>query len=113
VRTLFYIPFICFTLITWYGYYIFAIRNTDSAKDIRFTTKGKTIYAITLGWPEDDLLIKSFAEDTLPSAVKIKQVSLVGCNQELKWDLKNEGLFIKVPSEMTNSMAAVFKIETE
>jgi hypothetical protein len=45
--------------------------------------------------------------------VKIKQVSLVGCNQELKWDLKNEGLFIKVPSEMTNSMAAVFKIETE
>jgi alpha-L-fucosidase len=83
-----------------------------SAKDIRFTTKGKTIYATTLGWPEDNLLIKSFAKDSLPSAITIKKVSLMGCNQELTWDLKNEGLLIGVPSEMTDSMAAVFKIET-
>ena len=33
-----------------------------SAKDIRFTTKGKTLYAIALGWPEDGkMVIKSLA----------------------------------------------------
>ena len=36
---------------------------TYSAKDIRFTTKGKTLYAIALGWPDDGkMVIKSLAK---------------------------------------------------
>lgn len=58
-------------------------------------------------------MIKSFAKDSLLSAIKIKNVSLMGCNQELKWNLKDEGLSIGLPSEITDSMAAVFKIETQ
>jgi alpha-L-fucosidase len=84
-----------------------------SAKDIRFTTNAKTIYATILGWPENDLMIKSFAKDNLPSAIKINNVSLMGCDQELKWDLTDEGLSICLPSEITDTMAAVFKIETQ
>ena len=37
--------------------------STYSAKDIRFTTKGKTLYAIALGWPDDGkLVIRSLAK---------------------------------------------------
>ncbi|HLH53903.1 MAG TPA: alpha-L-fucosidase, partial [Verrucomicrobiae bacterium] len=51
------------------------------AKDIRFTTKGNTLYAIALGWPDDGkLLVKSLAS-TGPG--KITQVSLLGSKQKL------------------------------
>lgn len=84
-----------------------------SAKDFRFTTKGKNIYATTLGWPEEDLLIESFAKKNLPSAIEVKNVSLMGSNEGLIWELTDNGLSIKLPEKATDSMAAVFKIETE
>ena len=47
-----------------------------TSKDIRFTTKGKTLYAIALDWPKDGKLsIKSLA---VPAG-KIDSVKLLGC----------------------------------
>jgi alpha-L-fucosidase len=83
-----------------------------SANDIRFTTKGKNIYATVLGWPDKDLLIKSFAKDSLPLEMQIKDVSMLGYDQEIKWNLTDEGLFISVPSDTIDVMANVFKIKT-
>jgi len=41
------------------------------AQDIRFTTKGKTLYAIALGWPADgQLLIKSLGKPTSEATTK-------------------------------------------
>src|SRR5476651_2496400 len=50
----------------------FRENMTYSAKDIRFTTKGKTLYAIALGWPDDGkMIIKSLAKTPDPAQNKI------------------------------------------
>src|SRR6266576_1576254 len=54
--------------------------------DIRFTTKGKTLYAIALGWPMDGkILIKSLAENAANYPHQIRKVELLGVTSELKW----------------------------
>jgi len=52
--------------------------------DIRFTTKGDTLYAIALGWPTDGkILIKSLAENSETNPRQIRKVELVGSKSEL------------------------------
>lgn len=85
-----------------------------SWKDIRYTSKGKTIYAIALGMPEADtsLLLKGFAGNLLPSALKVKKVSVLGTNQLIKWKEIPDGLQIETPM-MEGDKAISFKIECE
>ncbi len=46
-----------------------------NAREIRFTTKGGTLYAIALGWPADGkLVVKSLAE----AAWQDQHLSLLG-----------------------------------
>ncbi len=75
---------------------------TGTTKDIRFTTKGETLYAIALGWPDDNrITIRSLAkvEATDPnnagrvqmirnaSMNLIQRVELLGYPDELKLGL--------------------------
>jgi alpha-L-fucosidase len=85
-----------------------------SAKDVRYTTKAKVIYATLLGWPGGGEIINftAFAPDSLPSPLEISSVSLMGSDEELEWNLAEEGLFLTTPSEAPDQMAVVFKIET-
>ncbi len=81
-----------------------------SSKDIRFTTKGKALYAIALGWPEDrQLLIRSLAarED---GGNQINQVSLLGSRGKLKWTQTAEGLKVELPSQKPCEHAFTLKI---
>ncbi|HEY7887152.1 MAG TPA: alpha-L-fucosidase [Steroidobacteraceae bacterium] len=70
-----------------------------SAKDIRFTRNkaGTVVYAITLGWPEEPLLIRSLgtAAATRPGAVS--QVELLGTDARPKWRQTAEGLRVDLP----------------
>jgi alpha-L-fucosidase len=82
-----------------------------TAQDIRFTTKGDTLYAIALDWPKDGLLtIKSLAaaRDNPPA---IKSVSLLGHNASLKWEHKNDALHVHLPAQKPGDYAFAFKIE--
>lgn len=85
-----------------------------SWKDIRYTTKGKTIYAITLGMPlgGTSLLLKGFAKKSRPSDLKIKKVTIVGTNQTIKWEDTPHGLQVEMPM-MQGDKAVSFKIECE
>lgn len=85
-----------------------------SWKDIRYTTKGKTIYAITLGMPlgGTSLLLKGFAKKSRPSDLKIKKVTIVGANQTIKWEDTPHGLQVEMPM-MQGDKAVSFKIECE
>ncbi len=79
-----------------------------TSKDIRFTTKGNTLYAIALDWPkEGELLIKSLA--TL--AGKIDSVRLVGCNDAIVWSQRDNGLSVTLPAKKPCDHAFVLKIE--
>ncbi|MFB6456905.1 alpha-L-fucosidase [Chitinophaga sp. Hz27] len=79
------------------------------AEDIRFTTKGKTLYATMLGWPENNAItVKALAASN--QAGKVKQVSLLG-NGHLKFQQNTEGLTVQLPENRPCKEAFVLKIE--
>jgi len=84
-----------------------------SWKDVRYTTKDKIIYATLLGWPGEgeEVLLSSFATDSLPEPLKVESVTLIGSEEELIWDQSDAGLSIKIPAVAPDEMAVVFKIE--
>lgn len=83
-----------------------------TAQDIRFTTAGKTLFAIVCGWPEDgQVLIRSLrAGQSLPGG-EVHQVSLIGSDAPLSWTRSAEGLAVKLPAEPPCEHAVVLKIE--
>jgi alpha-L-fucosidase len=81
-----------------------------TAEDIVFTSKGDTLYAVCLAWPKEKVLIKSLGTDTLPD-IKILGVSMLGVEEDLKWDLSEDGLIIFTPKEKPCGYAFVFKVD--
>jgi len=80
-----------------------------SAKDIRFTTKGKTLYAIALGWPaENKFVIKSLAKTD--GANQIKRVELLGCPGRLKFAQTTEGLVVELPDKKMSDLTCALRI---
>jgi alpha-L-fucosidase len=82
-----------------------------SSEDIRFTTRGKTLYAIALAWPENGkLTIKSLATDSGLYAGQIGKVELLGSKARLKWTQTAEGLVIELPPERRSAQAVAVRI---
>lgn len=84
-----------------------------SAKDVRYTTNGNTIYATVLGWPgnNENMLLKSFTAGEWKNQKKIKSVSLLGYDGKIDYSLTDSGLLLSTPGNPTDEMAVVFKIE--
>ena len=84
---------------------------TYTAKDIRFTTKGKTLYAIALGRPDDGkMIIKSLAKTADPAQNKIKRVELLGHSGRLKFDQTADGLVVELPGEKLSDLTCSLRI---
>ena len=82
-----------------------------TADDIRFTTKGKTLYAVALGWPEDGkLLIRSLAKPVQGSGNAIAAVSLLGYKGNLDWKQTADGLLVALPAEKPCDYTCALKI---
>jgi alpha-L-fucosidase len=82
-----------------------------TAKDIRFTTKGKTLYAIALGWPDDGkFVIKSLAATADASANQIQRVELLGHKGPLKFTQTAEGLTVELPAEKLSDLTCSLRI---
>ncbi|MBA7590388.1 hypothetical protein ES708_32504 [subsurface metagenome] len=77
--------------------------------DIRFTVKDDNLYAICLGWPGGEVIIKSIAEKLYKS--EINSVKMLGVDEELPWAMTKEGFTIKVPAVKPCKHAYVFKIK--
>jgi len=81
-----------------------------SSKDIRFTTKGDTLYAIVMAWPENgEVLITSLASNAAPSG-KIAQVALLGHEGKLEFSQDATGLKVKLPEKKPCDTAYALKI---
>ncbi|GAB3925018.1 alpha-L-fucosidase [Mucilaginibacter myungsuensis] len=77
-----------------------------TAADIRFVSKGKTLYATMLGWPADgSAVIKSLA-----SAGKVNKVELLGHNQPIGFEQTTAGLKVTLPTQAPGKIAFVLKI---
>jgi alpha-L-fucosidase len=79
--------------------------------DIRFTTKGDTLYAIALGWPPDGKIrIASLAENSPNYPRPISKIELLGYHAEIRWTRRSEGLEIQVPDVPPCKYAYSFRI---
>src|SRR5205807_735744 len=57
-----------------------------SSKDVRFTTRGPVLYAIALGWPEDNTLtIRSLAKPDGEAINHITDIKLLGYKGKIEW----------------------------
>lgn len=81
-----------------------------TAQDIRFTSKGDTIYAIVLAWPEREVRIKSLASNSQYAPPKISSVRLLGSEANLRWHQTTDALTILTPNEKPGDYAFTFKI---
>jgi alpha-L-fucosidase len=72
-----------------------------TAQDIRFTTKGDSLYAFVGAWPESrTATIKSLASNSPHlSGAKVAAVSLLGFDGNLKFSQTNEGLSVDLPEK--------------
>ena len=80
-----------------------------TAEDIRFTqTKDhKTLYAFVLAWPQSGhVVIKSFAGQTTPKAVR-----LLGVSGKLEAKMTPDGLAVTLPKEKPCDYAWALKLE--
>lgn len=85
-----------------------------SNKDMRYTSKGNTIYATFFGWPNgESVLLETFAKGKTIGDLKVNNVSLLGYEDKISWDMKDSGLEISLPDDTLNEMAIVFKLDTE
>lgn len=84
-----------------------------TGKDIRYTKKGNTIYAILMGQPEEqEILLESFDKDKVPGQIVITDVTLIGSNNNIAYEYSEEGLRVTLPDPLTRTMATVLKIRT-
>jgi alpha-L-fucosidase len=82
-----------------------------TSADIRFTTKGDTLYAIALGWPEDGkLVVKTLATGSVDYPKEIGSVELLGSNQAVAFTRGEQGLVVTMPGDKPNEHAYALKI---
>jgi len=67
------------------------------SSDVRFTTKGSTLYAFVQGWPTSEAIITSLATNS-PHAQKITSAHMLGHSESLKFTQKADGLHVTLPS---------------
>jgi alpha-L-fucosidase len=76
-------------------------------EDVRFTTKGKTLYALVQGWPTAqpgrpaELVIRALATTSPQQPEKALDVRLLGRDEPLKFTQDTTGLRVTLPSTPT------------
>jgi alpha-L-fucosidase len=75
---------------------------------IRFTTKGKTLYAITLGWPGKEAIIPALAKGKV--AGKVEKINLLGHAGALEFSQDESGLQVTMPDEKPCDYAFALEI---
>ncbi|MDR0814592.1 MAG: alpha-L-fucosidase [Bacteroidales bacterium] len=81
-----------------------------SSSDLRFTAKGKTVYAFCMEQPNGDIHIKSLG---LKSATgkKISSVKMLGSAEKIKWSQNDGEVVIKKPAQLPKYNTVVFAIQ--
>jgi alpha-L-fucosidase len=82
-----------------------------TSQDIRFTVRGKTLYAIALVWPkEGKLVIHSLAKPADGQGNRIKRVELLGYKGRLKFEQTSSGLTVFLPEGQAPDLTCSLKI---
>lgn len=86
-----------------------------NAKDVRYTQKGKTVYAIQLGWDgeENQRILSVFAHEA--KDLTVTSVSVLGSSEEITWKSTRKGLLVTQPQVKPEEAdaALVYRIEVQ
>jgi alpha-L-fucosidase len=88
----------------------FRASSKFTAKDIRFTRKGDDIYAITLGLPTGQVLIRALAQGSPLVVGKPTSITLLGSAETIQWSRTDQGVVINLPATLPCKSALCFKI---
>ena len=79
-------------------------------EDIRFTTKGDTLYVFCMDKPSGDIKISSLGKNSPVNDRKVKSVKLLGGNEKLKWEQLDDALVISRPSILPDWQVITFRL---
>jgi alpha-L-fucosidase len=84
-----------------------------TSSDIRFTTKGDTLYAFIMDWPPTrSAVIKSLATNSPQMGGRqVAGVSLLGYGGKIDWTQDAQGLNVKLPDQPPSASAVTLKIK--
>jgi len=85
-------------------------RKPLTAEDVRFTTKGQTLYAFLMGWPAESALIKPLGSASPQAPGQIANVELLGHKGKLEWSQTDAGLSVTMPPQRPSQHAVTLKI---
>jgi alpha-L-fucosidase len=88
----------------------FAESGAYTARDIRFTTKGHTLYAITLAEPQGQVAITSLAKSNKFEARSVREVRLLGHHGRIAFRQTGQALVIDLPASLPTLHASAFAI---
>jgi alpha-L-fucosidase len=80
--------------------------------EVRFTTKGDSLYATCLAWPDAEIAVKALGRAGTAGR-KIKTVRMLGSGGEIRWRQDDDGLTLSVPKEQPCKHAFVYQIDWE
>jgi alpha-L-fucosidase len=79
-----------------------------TAQDLRFTTKGDTVYAFICGTPENDTVsIRTFSAKKYH---EIQSISMLGVKGNLQFEQKDNALYVALPQTLPCDYAVCLKI---
>jgi len=89
-----------------------AKQKSFTSADIRFTTKGRNLYAISLGAPRDgQVSVTSLAKGGPHARGAVRRVTLAGDNAPLAYRQDGTGLHVMVPERAVHPFGVALRIE--
>jgi alpha-L-fucosidase len=85
------------------------VRPYEST-DIRFTTKGETLYAFCMGKPSGQIRINSLGKNSKLNGKAVVSVKILGSNEKLVWKQESDALVISNPASLPDWQVVTFKI---
>lgn len=79
--------------------------------DIRFTSKGNTLYAFVMEKPTEDIKITSLGKKTWTEPVRVRSVKMPGSDEKLRWKQEENALVITLPARLPEWKVVCFRIE--
>ncbi|PJJ74975.1 alpha-L-fucosidase [Thermoflavifilum aggregans] len=87
-------------------------RPALTADDIRFTTKGKSLYVFFMGWPENQQLhIAPLGREHELSPGRIAHVRLLGYDAQITWTQQSNALEVQLPASAPSALANVIEVK--
>ena len=85
-------------------------QNDMTAQDVRFTAKGRALYAFVMGWPEKEAVVQALGLASPQQPGKILKVELLGYGGDLNWKQDETALKVQMPEGKISEIGITLKV---